>query len=153
MKADVEAKRLLSTLDDGRIDTEVRAVIVEEPMMELKNTLLSFFSDRLRKIQEKESFLKKVQDAIESKIDEDEMKVTDLLAIFRAASGEMNMATEAILSLFRPSKDGVVTPLLTGSQKSDRIGEAFADSSPEELALLDKLTKIVQMAREKGSSD
>lgn len=145
-----ELDRIMAATDNPEIEQEVQDAIVSDPMLELKNTLLGFFSNRLSKIKEKEVFLRKVQDAIEKKIDSTpDMKINELLSIYKSISMEMGVATEAILSLFRPSKDGVVTPLLTGEKRSDKMDEAFSGSDPETARKVDALFRLVNQMSEK----
>ena len=145
--------QLTGMLGDKNVETEVRAAQLVDPVDSLRRTIFGFFEERLQVIAEKEDMKREIEEAILEKVRSEEIKVEQLLQIYRAVYDKTNDAIDALLAVFRPGKDGSTTPLLEdrtprGQEAGGNVEEIFANASREELEKIGKVYRMIQSVLE-----
>ena len=107
-----ELLNIIDKMDDNNIQKDADKALMTDPIYELKATLCEFFKGRLKKVEEQEIFKEMVQKALVKKIDVEEISTAQLIGLFKIIFNESTLATESLLSVFKPSQAGAISPLL-----------------------------------------
>lgn len=148
-KQDVET--LMGILKDDNIEKETESIQANEadPLFSLKNVLFDFFKSRLISINKEDGFKNRVKQAILDKIEEDEVSVAQLINLYVKTSEQSSIATGSLLDIFKPSKEGSVSPLLQRDQNNQLSSFGDQDISPDQAEALNVLTEIVSKINSK----
>jgi hypothetical protein len=141
-----DVKELMQHMSNKDIEKETNIINVTEsdPLFSLKNVLLKFFQKRLDVIQAEESFKQVVKDAIEEKIENNEMSPAQLINLYQKIGDQSVFSTNALFDVFKPNKEGVVSPLVQPSTREDNVTGTGDDFTPAQGEALVKLTELVE---------
>lgn len=142
-----DAEKILGTMKDPKVQDEVNAVRLHEsdPLMSLKGVLFSFFEKRLKSIEEEDDFRKKVKSAILQRIESGEVSIPQLISLYNEVSTQSTYATNSILDIFKPNKEGAVSPLVQNNEvdNSGIPSNGFDNLSGDEAEAMQVLTAIL----------
>jgi len=149
-----KVNNLISALDNADIDKEVGKVVIADPIEQIKQSLLQFFTNRLEKIEENDDFKQLVENKIREKIESDVLSVPQLFQIYEQISADNVVATNSLLSLFRPSKEGA-SPLLDKKESSDDtdVDKAFKSLNTNQLQKIDTFFRLMEKYIEDKDQD
>lgn len=143
-----DVKEMLNFMKDKDIEKETDAIVVNEsdPLFSLKNVLFKFFEKRLEVIQQEEGFKEEVKDAIREKINNNELSPAQLMKLYSDISQQASFSTSSILDIFKPGKDGGVSPLV--QQQHEGVGgvqatNEYSEVTPEQADALNNLKELV----------
>ena len=143
------AENVLHGLHSKQINKEVKEIRLQEkdPLFSLKTVLYSFFKKRLSIIEAESNFKEIVKDAIEQKIVDSEISIAQLITLYDSISSQSTFATNSILDIFKPGKDGSVSPIVTGNKNDESISSTipeFGNLTPQEAEALNSLSGILK---------
>ncbi len=142
-----EVNNLLNAFDDKNIDSEVDAINMQDPSIKSRSELFKFFTTRLAGLTKRESFKDKIQEALEEKIDDDEVTFQQLLSLYKIVYTEDSLAAESIISLLKPAA-GVPNPLLTAMDTrkavDDGIGSMHHELDTKGVKAIDMLYRALK---------
>lgn len=141
-----EINDIISNIDDPEIDNKTQTIRLHEsdPLFSLKIKLSEFFKNRLDKIIEEDSFKNKVKEAILEKINNNEFSASQLVSLYNTISNTSNNSIDAVLDIFKPSKEGAISPILKDRDKAMDEDTPYEDIEPDKAEALNKLTELVQ---------
>lgn len=135
-------------MKDKEIDKETKEIRLQEkdPLFSLKTVLFEFFKKRLTIIQEEDLFRNRIKDAILERIENNDVTIAQLITLYGEISNENTFATNSILDIFKPSKDGSVSPIVQSNKPEDSATSSISDFdplSPEDAEALQTLGGII----------
>lgn len=145
-------KNFLGDADDAlaRLDTKV-VPWVDDPMMMLKQELLSFFQERIKSVSSHEVLKTKVERALLEKLETDELGFDELMIMYNATSKNSFMSSDSLISLFK-SSPGSPSPLIATVGKDDteddQIRKKYEGMSPEDAAKIDIISRALSKAQD-----
>jgi len=149
-----DAEKIIGTIKDPEVQKEVNAVRFHEsdPLMSLKGVLFSFFEKRLKSIEEEDTFRKKVKEAILERIESGEVSIPQLISLYNEVSTQSTYATNSILDIFKPNKEGAVSPLVQNNDSESQSGsptgfENLSGDDSEAMQILTALVSEIQKSR------
>jgi hypothetical protein len=137
---------------DKKIENEVKILKEEDLYFSLKKTIYDFFNYRFSLINEEDKFKEIVKEALIKKIEAGELSISQLMALYTDINRTNSFATATLLDIFKPSKEGAMSPIVSPNNSSDRSNddnEKIKDIDKDGLELLNKLTQIVNMINSK----
>jgi glycyl-tRNA synthetase beta subunit len=148
-----EVNDLISDINNPDIDKKTQAIRLSEsdPLFSLKIELSNFFKNRLNRIIEEDGFKSKVKDAILEKIENDEFSPSQLMSLYSSINNVSNNSIDSILDIFKPSKDGIVSPIFKDKEKANEI--PYGDIEPDKAEALNKLSELVEAIYQQANSD
>lgn len=147
-KSKDEALDILNAINDKDIQREVKNIQMQEndPLMSLKNVLFKFFEKRLHIILKEEEFKDIVRDSLIADIENNEFSVAQKMALYNDILHGSTVATSSILDIFKPSKEGTVSPLVQPQDTShveDPTLKNFENLNGEDRESLQTLSAIL----------
>jgi hypothetical protein len=141
-----EVNDVMSNMKDKDIDKKTNAIRLAEsdPLFSLKTNLFEFFKKRLEIIQNEESFRIKIKEAILEKIENGEFSEAQLIQLYNATGDQSTTSTNSILDIFKPGRDGGVSPLV--QRETMRDHSTPTEISPSDAEALNSLVEIVKRA-------
>lgn len=141
--------KVVHSMHDDNIKNEVERISSEDPLISLKNSIYDFFKTRLKRIDDESEF----KGVVKSKILErfDELSMGQLLDLYSDLSKVENSSIYALLDIFKPTKEGAVSPLASEVSGPKQINST-QDISPEDAEALNVMTSFLKNAM-KDSSD
>jgi hypothetical protein len=139
-----EANSIVPALRDEANDLE--HLSIQDPFFSLKDALFNFFENMLRKVQEEDSFMLRVKEAILEKIDLGEITIAQLMGLMSNLNSDKQYLVDSMLSIFKPTPGtGEISPLINPkiSRESGDV-TPFSDLSAQEKSVLDKLSRIME---------
>lgn len=153
-----EGRQLVRGLEDQDLQADAAAARMEDPVESLKLSVFQFFSRVIDGVDRRERLRQKVQDVIERRVDRDgdTMQLDELRGLYASTSSEVNKASEAIISLFRPVPGA--PSLLANSMGSDHAGEDdpndfYQRLSPHEREVFERLRVMMDSATKDHDSE
>lgn len=125
LKTEKETNILLQAFEDTDIEADVKSAQMEDPKENLGQVMLSFFNDRLTQITESTNFKKKVRDALEKKIEANEIRGDSLAKLLVSLEEQDSIRDASVFALLRPN-NGSSNPLLSSFTKK---AEGLTDSN------------------------
>lgn len=146
MKDPNEAIDLIKEMNSEEIQKEVIEAKKYPHIIQMQIDLLNFVIDRLSLIRSEENFRDRIKSAILQKIDDDSVSVPQLISLLKNTNTDSMLAADSVFSLMRPSKDGVVSPLVDPKQNTEREedGEFNSNLTIDQSETLHKLMRILQ---------
>lgn len=137
---------LIEDLDDPEVSKEVVEAKKYPHIVRMQIDLLNFVIDRLSLIRKEEGFREKIKEAIVERIENNEVTVPQLITLLKNTNSDSMLAADSVFSLMRPSKDGVVSPLVDPKQNTEREedGEFSGNLTVDQSETLHKLMRILQ---------
>ncbi len=127
--------------------------VYDDPILSLKNTIFNFFATRLETINEEESFKEEIKEAIRERIQErDDVSMAQLIKLYNDISSSSNFSINAIMDVFKPSKEGAVSPLVESQKSVDKQDNEPASSIPlssSDAESIHTLTALLQEVQDK----
>jgi len=155
-KTKKELGELFTHINDKDIERETNLINIAEsdPLFSLKNVLFRFFQKRLDVIQEEEKFKSEIKNAIREKINNDELSSAQLISLYQKVCEQGVYSTNAILDVFKPSKEGAISPLVQPHPKEDINSAGTTEElPPAQSEALIKLAELVEkLNKEKEST-
>jgi hypothetical protein len=149
----IEIKGLVKSFKNEELQTHVVQIKDLDPLDSLKYSLFDFFADRLAIIAKEEDFKNFIKQTLIKKIEGGEVAVPQLMALFNSINNQNNLSIECLLSFFKPSQVGNVSPLLDKAKgdQHKKMGETLDNLTPDESEMLNKLVKILHGIGERRS--
>lgn len=150
-----EVNTLIGALDDSKTVQESESLRIVDPLEELKINLFDFFKKRLKDIEHKEAFHKKVQAKIEEILQEGELTFEQLMQLSRLYQNQSHDDADSIIQLFKPVP-GASSPLIDNiskeEEKKDDIQQFFDNLNSEQLQEMDSFYRLMKqvMDNQKG---
>lgn len=158
-----QTENILKELKNKEIDEETRAIRLQEkdPLFSLKTVLFDFFKKRLMVIQEADVFRDYIKQTILQKMEDNEFSVAQLINLYAEVSSSNTFATNSVLDIFKPGKDGAVSPIVQPqhTEESDNaIASEIGKLTPDEAEALVSLRGIIdkiksQKGKEKEATE
>jgi hypothetical protein len=143
-----EAKETVEQLNNSDTQEEVRRVKNLDPLVSLKMNLFSFFENRIEAIEKEDDFENEVKEAIRAKIENDDLSPAQLMQLYKEVKSQSSRALEVLLDVFKPSKEGNISPLIEKRQEDHDTGsgsmEGFEDLDGEKRDAIHKLSKFIE---------
>ena len=135
--------KVVHSMNDKNIKNEVERISSEDPLVSLKNSIYDFFKTRLKRIDGESEF----KGVVKSKILErfDELSMSQLLDLYSELSKVENSSIYALLDIFKPTKEGAVSPLASEVNASRQVN-SVQDISPEDAEALSVMTSFLKNA-------
>lgn len=134
-------------MSDKEIKKEVERISAEEPLVSLRNSIYDFFKSRLNKIENEGLFKGVVKEKILQKIEDDELSVPQLIGLYNDVVQAENSSIYALLDIFKPSKEGAVSPLANEVSSTNKPLSEGSAVSPEDAEALNLLTSLIKNAQ------
>lgn len=146
------ANDLLETLGDSS-DTakKVNNILVQDPYVDLKRSLLDFFKDRMSKITAQERLKERIEVELEAIVERGDLEFDQLLRLHSQIAKSNNISTDSFLAIFKPTPGApsiLAENLAKQEERKDEFDEMYDNLSSEQLRKLDKLSKLLQMMGE-----
>lgn len=140
-----DIKEIIESLEDEDSQKEIDVVRNRDPMIELRNEIIDFIIDRASTIKQEEQFRSTVKNALLTKIQNNEVSVSQLINLLKAVDSDIVDSVESILSLLKPGQRGEVSPIFVHQgNANDAIPEEFENLDSQQSEVLHKLGRLVQ---------
>lgn len=139
---------LLKSINDENIAAEVQQVEMVDPFYNLKIEILDFFKGRMKEISMKDKLLKKINDRIFEKLDEEDLTLSELQSLYNMYAYDSRLNTDSILSLFRPTAGApsvLADSLGKKEEKNDAFEAMYEKMSSEDLQKIGKLVSALTL--------
>ena len=145
-----QANQFLKSIDNPTLQSQVTKIQNEDPMEELKKEVLNFFKTKIAAIQRSEKVKELVYNQLESKIQGGELNFDQLIMVLARLDNGSNDSADSIISMFRPSANGVsaLTEIVRPPENSSELAKAFAGYSSEELQTIEKTMHTIRLIQE-----
>jgi hypothetical protein len=146
---------VVKLMKDKEVQRKVEEINTEDPLFSLKDTIYSFFKDRLNLISKETSVKEIVKNKIEEKIENDEITIAQLIQLYKDITYMENNSISTLLDVFKPTKEGAVSPLASEVSSGGIANKVPSEITPEDSEALNMLVAMVKNAAslEKDKSD
>lgn len=147
-----QAQGMLSALGNANLKNDVDRVAQVDPMMDLRNTLMSFFTERVHTVQISEEFRSELIASLQEDLRANRLSFDQKMVVLSRISSEGNEAADSLISVFRPSP-GNPSILLQFSEQNKTSTEAdvFKSLSSSDLQKLDALFRFLESSKSASS--
>jgi hypothetical protein len=145
------ARVLAEIIEDEEVRREVEDIKRINPLDALKADLFSFFKSMFALIKAEDDLENIIRAKIMQKIKNDELNTDQLTSLMKTIKNNKNSTLDVILSFFKPSPTGNVSPLLedkSGQGDANSLLQLMNTMDPEEKEKLNKLTKALTLIGE-----
>lgn len=129
--------------------------IIKDPFFSLKDSLFSFFENMLSRVQQEDTFMVEVKNAILEKIQTGEISISQLMILLNSLNNDKQSLIDSMLSIFKPAPGtGEISPLINPKLSDVADGSTpFSELSAEERNVLDKLQRISSEVEKENSGE
>lgn len=140
-----EVQGIIEDLEDSESQKAVDTIKNQDPMLGLRNSLIDFIETRLSVVDDEEQFRTSIKNAIKTKIQNDEVSITQLITLLKTVDQDTTNAVESILSLLKPNQNGEVSPLFDRNRgDSGVVSDELENMEPQKQELIHKLGRVIQ---------
>lgn len=146
-----EANKLIPKLRDENNDSErIQTIREADPFTSLRNTLFSFFSNVLARVQQEDDLKMRVKKAIEDRLEQDNaVTFPQLLNLLDALNSDNQRLMDSILAIFKPTPGtGEISPFVNPAVKGDDTTTAFSHLKSGQRDTIDRLTRVLEKAEQ-----
>ncbi len=136
--------KVVKHMSDKDIKNQVERISSEDPLLSLKNSIYDFFKSRLKRIEGESEFKGVVKDKILERFEE--LSMSQLLDLYSDLSKVENSSIYALLDIFKPTKEGAVSPLATETSNIRQPGSS-QEITPDDAEALNVLTSFLKNAK------
>ena len=141
---DEEVNEFIETINNENIENEVRIIKETNNAEEVTRKMFNFVIAQLNEIMSKEDVINKVRDKILEKIENEEVKLSELQSVYRLLADDRRINTSIFAELFKKGKDGSDTVFT--SQRVDDSEESFLNNLDKKD--IQKLTQLMNYIKE-----
>ena len=135
---------VVSLMNDKDLEKEVKTIDTEDPLFSLKDTIYSFFKDRLKIISKETTVKEIVKQKLEEKIETDEISIGQLIQLYKDITYMENNSISTLLDVFKPTKEGAISPLANEVGSTGVTNKMSNDISPEDAEALNMMIAMVK---------
>ena len=117
--------------------------------IDLNADLFDFFKSTLKTVKEENEFKLVIKNALEDKIANDDITVAQLIGLYKAVYNETTLATDSIISLFKPTpnSNSPIANAMSNRSNDDINERQISDYTSDELKGLDKLRRLLEFMK------
>lgn len=145
-----EIVHILDTTADPTINKDIKDLEKMDPRDILRDSILSFFQNRLLQIEEEKDLKNVVVNTLISKIHSNELSIPQLLGLLNSLQGQSLDSINSVLSLLRPVPN-TSSPIF--DRRDDGEVTPFKNLTADENKALAFLTKVVLHQTKNSNSE
>lgn len=139
------SKELVGMLDEK--DVEIKVFSETDPMLTLRNDILSFFRAIMIEVSDKQDLKKRIENSFLEDLESGDLPLDDRMRLYKLITSQTNISADSILSIFKPTPGApsLLADNLSRDREEDHFDRVFENMKPSDLQKIDKLVKAIAL--------